>query len=407
MNNLVYLSANHLIRILGGAAGISYGFSVLPAEVIGQVFYFAAIATIGASLISFGLDQKLLVMFSSSITGRTLFQSIFIRSTILLILILIYYFFETMHLIRDPSHYLLVILLLYVPEILNGSREFLIANNKYKDLFLLQFLSSFLLFGVCILLHTNGLEDFVFLCLCFGGKFFFNMAIFVRSFLIVRSETQKFDNFFVLEDYRNLLIGGALLLTTALTLQFNSFIALHFIKQNSGDVDLANFGMAQRIYFYIQIPFNLYIVTKTKALVQFYGSKGFFSTKETIKSFWKMFAAIISVSLTSAFLYSSELLNKFHILEQYRDIPLIFMIFSFGLAPYAFLNILSKYVLSYSKSVFLLYRAVFVIVFSAVTFFVFVGSLHVWHFALVLLIAETLGCLLVLCFVTRSRSFTR
>ena len=194
-----------------------YGLIMIPAETVGQILYIASIATIITTLISFGLDQKLLVSFSREDTEGNLFTSIVIRTLILTFVCTTYFTVYSYELFNDENFYLLLMIFLYSSEIFNGAREYLINKKHYHIIFYSQIASGFFILSIAAIFHNLAYTEATFILLSFGSKFLFNlllmMYVCISDFERIR---HNYYNSEKLINYSNLATGGLVLLSSVL-----------------------------------------------------------------------------------------------------------------------------------------------------------------------------------------------
>ena len=388
--------------IAGG--GLAYGFIMIPADTVGHILYIASIATIITTLISFGLDQKLLVSFSREDTEGNLVISIVIRALILTFVCTAYFNVTSYNLFNDESLYLFIMILLYSSEIFNGAREYLINKKRYHIIFYSQIASGFFVLTIAAILHKIAYTEATFILLSFGSKFLFNILLVIY---VCIADLERIRHNYVNSEkwvnYSNLTMGGLALLLSVLVLHVNTFISFQYIKTYLSDIQVANFGIAHRLYLYTQIPINIYIVVKTSLLIKCFDQTGA-NFKNCVWIHFKFLTVLIPViillGLLMKLIVDPYIAIKF---SKYGDVIDTFLIFMIGIFPFIGLNIFSKYLISRAQNFVLFMRALVTLLINFLILnytILFSSSAQI---AGVIILSEIFGLLFMLFFMKRVR----
>ena len=400
MTGFKYLGLNQILRIFVGMTGLVYGLSTLEITVVGDVLYYATVATITATVISFGLDQKLLIALNQKLCYLTLIQSVIIRSCMLIVILCSYQLLSWYNWVDDKNGYLLFIIFIYFTEIFNGAREYHIASTKYKELFYYQILSITLQLVMVAVLHQLQHKDFAFIVLSFGGKLFFNIALFLHITL-AQTNLHKNFNTHILYGINDLIKGGLLLLSTALILQINVFVAVNFIESELSSSSVAIFGLALRGYMYVQMPINILLTTQIKKLLIFFDGTDALSLRGLLRELRGIFLFILSVLLISgtAVLVLPVYLSGNFI--EYYDVAPTFFVLTLGLLPYVLTNVMTKFAISKTDGTIISIRSSLILILNTLLLYVALDEPTVLHVALVILATEVIGMLVMLAYLMR------
>ena len=388
--------------IAGG--GLVYGLLMIPADTVGHILYIASIATIITTLISFGLDQKLLVVFSRDDTEGNLITSVVIRTLILVFVYTAYFTVASNKLFNDENFYLLMMIFLYSSEIFNGAREYLINKKRYHIIFYSQLASGFFILAVAAIFHQLTYTAGTFILLSFGSKFLFNILLMINVCIADFEQIRRNHfNYQKWSSYSYLTTGGFVLLLSTLVLHANTLISFQYIKTNLSDIHSANFGIAHRLFLYTQIPINIYVVVKTKSLITCFDQPNA-NYKKCVWNHFKFFTVIIPItillSLLTKLIIDPYILREF---ESYDGVMDTFLIFIIGIFPFIGLNILSKYLISRAQNFVLFVRALttLLINFFILNYTILFSSAA--QIAGVVIISEILGLLFMLFFMKKER----
>lgn len=355
---MFYLQINTFLRILIGIFGLLILKFHFSNQIIADILFVLSLNTVLICLVSFGLDQYLLVNLNRNDKNlKLLNDSLLIRLLIYTIVYCVCGFIGPNYVGHENFHILQFTIIIYSSEILNGSREYLIINNKYKVLFKNNLLSILLLSITCTIVYFKYGALYSTLMLICGNKFFFNI---INYIYILR----KYINLYEIKDYvLNLKISNFKYLRQSVSYLFFTTVICHFInfeifsyiKTNYDNFISSNYGFGHKAYTYAQIPINLYIVTRLKVILAL-NPKTIFKKliKKNVKYILLIFSVIISVTLYC--IYISKTCNNYFYLYVY-----MFVFFFLMLGLYTCENLFVKFLIRDNLEIIFFFKSLFIL----------------------------------------------